>query len=349
MNKRGQSLVRDRMKQFLIRNRRGLSEVVTTLIIILLVLVAIGTVWFVINNILSEGSEQIGLEQFSVDVNFLRASINGNDVTLTVKRATGPGNLSGMKFILSDGSNSEEFTETGGLSELQEKTFIVTLTSLNSSNLRTASVAPVYTRNAEDVLGAITATYTCGGGSSGGNGGNGGNGNGGNGGNGGGGCVPACGVGEICNNGMCVPEGCTDSRTDAQVCSDKGAVCGTVQNICGNFVDCDAAIGGCTALEQCISNTCQPLTSISGTVYSVWPTGIAIYFDSSDLPTDNVYSGYYVRFLPPSQESECLLVENYEIPQPPQTKVMVKLQATQTSIAAGESVQLWPTFASCSA
>ncbi len=328
------------------KNSKGLSEVVTTLIIILLVLVAIGVVWFVVNNILSSGSEQAGIEQFSIDINFIRASVNGDDVTLMVKRAAGKGNLSGMKFILSDGLNSEEFSETVVLSELQEKTFVVTLISLNPANLRTAAVAPVFIRNGEETLGDITDTYNFGGSSGGiGNGGNGGDE--GDGGNETLNCVPACDVGEVCNNGICVPIGCTEPRTDLQVCNDAGAICGTVQDICGDFVDCDIVTGGCGALEQCTSNTCQALTSISGTVDSVWPAGVAIYFDSSNLPTDDVYSGYYAKFLPPSQESECLLVENYDIPQPPQTRVMIKLQAVQTSIANGESVELWPTYASC--
>ena len=319
-------------------DKKGLSEVVTTLIIILLVLVAIGIVWAVVNNILSSGSEQVGLEQFSIDVNFLRASINGNAVTLTVKRAAGNGNMSGLKFILSDGSNSEEFSETSSLTELQEKTFVVTLISLNPVNLRTAAVAPVFIRNGKETIGDITDTYTFGSNSFVGGGGNDG---------GDGSCVPACTGDDTCVNGVCVPPGCTEPRTDVQVCSDAGAVCGTALNICGNFVDCDIAIGGCSPLNECILNACYPLTFVSGTVDTVWPTGVAIYFDSSDLPSDEVYSGYYAKFLAPSQESECLLVENYDLPQLPQTKVMIRLQAVQTSVDNGDSVQLWPTFESC--
>ncbi len=363
-------------------DRKGLSEVVTTLIIILLVLVAIGIVWVVVSNILSSGTQQIGLEQFSIDINFVKASINGNVVTLTVKRAAGAGNVTGVKFIISDGSNSEEFTKTGNINELDTKTFTVT-TTLNPVDIKSASVVPIFVRNGEDTFGDLTDTYTFAGGSSG------------NGvpvcgnaacesgetemscpadcisggavcGNsqcesgettmncpsdcGIGACVPACTGSNTCVNGICVPPGCTESRTDAQVCSDAGAVCGTVQNICGEFVSCDAPVGGCTVLQQCIANQCQALVFIPGTVYSVWPTGVAIYLDSEDLPTDNIYSGYYAKFLAPSQESECLLVDDYILPQPPQqTRVIIKLQATQTSVAAGDSVRLWPTFASCSA
>jgi flagellin-like protein len=422
-------------------NKKGLSEVVTTLIIILIALVAIAAVWLVISNMISKGSSQIGLEQFSIDINFISASRTTEDISLTVKRAVGAGNMTGLKFIISDGSNSEEFTKEGRLLELQEKTFVVVLTSLEMENVETVSVAPIFIRNGEEVLGAVTDTYTfeessieegsgtedcipeC---------------------NSGytcnhGDCVPVgcveprvdaevcndegaicgmvqdicgefvncdiavggCGMGDICNNGICVDVGCTESRTDIEVCNDEEFVCGIVHDSCGNFVDCDIAIGGCSSgqicnngmcvlegciesrtdiqicgdenaecgnvrdncgdyvdcdiaiggcvpdIEQCVLNSCEPLIPVSGTIDSVWPAGIAIYFDSFNLPTDEVYSGYYAKFLPPSMETECLLVEDYDFPQPPQTKVIVRLQATETSVSANDNVQLWPTYASC--
>jgi flagellin-like protein len=42
-------------------DKRAISPVITTLIIILLALVAIGIVWIVIKNIVSEGTEGISL------------------------------------------------------------------------------------------------------------------------------------------------------------------------------------------------------------------------------------------------------------------------------------------------
>ena len=48
-------------------SKKGLSAVVTTLIIILLVLVAVGIIWVVVQNIVTEGAESISLELFTVD------------------------------------------------------------------------------------------------------------------------------------------------------------------------------------------------------------------------------------------------------------------------------------------
>jgi hypothetical protein len=216
----------------------------------------------------------------------------------------------------------------------------VTLISLDSNSVKTVSVAPIYSRNNEDVLGDITDTYDFESGSSGGNGDN-GNGNG-NGGENPLECVPDCTGDESCINGVCVPPGCVP-ETKAETCG--SFVCSTQVNNCGEIISC----GECGTREICNDGTgqCQQMTPIPGVVDSVWPAGIAVYFDSSNLPQDNTYSGYYARFLPPSQESECLLISDYLIPQPPQTKVMVRLDATQTSISAGDTLELWQTYKAC--
>ena len=51
-------------------DKRGLDAVVTTLIIILLVLVAVGIIWVVVRNVVQQGSEQIDISSkcLSVDV-----------------------------------------------------------------------------------------------------------------------------------------------------------------------------------------------------------------------------------------------------------------------------------------
>lgn len=363
------------------RDKRGLSQVVTTLLFILLGLVAIGVVWVVVSNILSSGAGSISINQFLIKIDLDKATLNGNNVVLTVTRAKGTGNLTGMKFIISDGLNSEDFVVNASLNELDTRTFTETLASLNPSNVKTASVAPYYLNsNGENTLGEITSTITfsasppagsgpvCGNGvceagetasscsadcTSGGTS-----------------CLtngdcslgeqcisgtcqmtacnPACTGTDTCNNGVCVPAGCTETRTNAEVCNAQGAVCGSVQDTCGNYVNCDTAIGGCTVRQTCSANACVAITPISGTVASVWPSGIANYFDSSNLPTDKSYAGYWARF-PGSAESECLQVENYDPPIPPQTTVQVRLVATQTSVVGGDNVELWPgpTSAAC--
>jgi hypothetical protein len=119
------------------------------------------------------------------------------------------------------------------LAKLQTKTFVVTLISLDSNSVKTVSVAPIYSRNNEDVLGGVTDTYNFKI------------------------CTPACTNPDICVNGRCV---CTETRTDEEVCIDEEAGCGNVQDICGDIVDCDEATGGCVDPYSCSGNSCVPFT-----------------------------------------------------------------------------------------
>lgn len=329
---------------FYIKGKRGLSDVIITVIIILLSLVAIGIVWFVVSNILSEGSGSVGLGQFLINLDITKASKSGNDISVTVKRTAGAGDMTGMRFIVSDGFNSESFDEMTILDQLQERTFIITTSSLAVANAKTISVASFHNTNNEEFLGDITDTYTFGTGTS--EGGTDPPGNDDNDDNDDNGevvqCSPACTGDSTCVNGVCVSPGC-ESEPVSETC--EGWVCSTRVNNCGEIISC----GTCGALELCnnLVGQCELITPISGIVYSVWPIGVATYFDSEDLPTNDIYSGYFAKFLSPSQESECLMVEGYDLPQPPQERVIVKLLATQTSVAASDSVQLWPTYNSC--
>lgn len=343
---------------FSVKGKRGLSDVVITVIIILLSLVAIGVVWFVVSNILSEGSGEIGIEQFSIDVNFLRASVNtaAGEVSVTVKRATGSGTMTGMKFIVSDGLNSEEFVRNDALTELQERTYVLELQSLNPANLRTAEVAPIFTRNNEDITGDVTDRFTFGSGSF--NEGN-GNGNGGEVGCGDGTCsidedefnCPAdctTASGEICGNGFCtgeeteqqcpedcvVPESCNGVWEGAG--EDPGVEC-EQSSYCGYNCVCAVGFSGNEA-GQCVLD--PPVSS--GIINSTWN---AIYFDSEDLPKSQVtmatYINYYVNFSN-SPETACFIIEFADyVTETDISYVRLDDSLGFPNIAAGQNYQVW--------
>src|SRR3990167_9321273 len=82
--------------------KRGLSGIVTTLIIILLVLVAVGVIWAVVKNLVQKGSEQIELGQFTLDLQIKSAQVeNGNVTVVVVKRNPGDGEFVGKNFLSS--------------------------------------------------------------------------------------------------------------------------------------------------------------------------------------------------------------------------------------------------------
>jgi len=136
-------------------NQKGLSAIVSTLIIILLVLVAVGIMWVVVRGIVQEGAEGIELGKFTLDLEIKRAQIENGDVTVVVvRRNPGEGNYVGMNFIFSDGTNSEIIRNNTILQELEEKSFTFTLTEISTDNLKTISVAPIFELSSEVKPGA---------------------------------------------------------------------------------------------------------------------------------------------------------------------------------------------------
>jgi len=126
-------------------NKRGLSTIVSTLIIILLVLVAVGIVWGVTSNILKKGADDISLNQFFIDLELERAYLDAEgNVIVNVKRNAGEGDMVGMNFVFSDGTQSEVQSVDLALSELEEITLPFTLENLNSSEIISVSVAPIF-------------------------------------------------------------------------------------------------------------------------------------------------------------------------------------------------------------
>lgn len=119
--------------------KRGLSTVVTTLIIILLVLVAIGIVWVVIRNIIEEGAEEISLGKFTIDLDIKNVNVQSDHVDVRVKRNPGKGDLSGIKFLISDGVKTKDFEMPTTMEELAEQTFTLDYSGI----VKEISIAPI--------------------------------------------------------------------------------------------------------------------------------------------------------------------------------------------------------------
>ncbi len=354
------------------KNKRGMSAVVTTLIIILLALVAIGVVWVVIKNIVSKGKEDISLTGLTLDLEILKASVDGDTLSVTVQRKSGEGTLKAISFIISDGDNSVVIKRETTMEELQTKTFTFDLSTELSGvgDITSISVAPVYeTSSGKETTGEITDTKTYSAGSV----GSGGEGPGG----GGEECVPSCGEGYECVGGVCVesctpncigrecgpdpvcgescgicegeevcnstgqcipPEECTDT------CETLGYECGTWE-ICGVEEDCGTCSEGiCNATGQCYVATFVS----SGTIDNVWPPGAGIYFDDSELPkTDGLYYGKAAYF-PARDPSNCYLIVDYSYDSTIYENAIVELNLFGSlDIVSGDEYQIWDSLSEC--
>lgn len=101
------------------KNNRGLSTIVTTLIIILLVFVAVGIIWAVVQGVLNEGGDTVNYsaECLAISVDVTSASCTSTDCTVTVTRGSGGGDIGGTYVVLFDDAGSKRFKMTNGALE----------------------------------------------------------------------------------------------------------------------------------------------------------------------------------------------------------------------------------------
>ena len=112
------------------KNKKGLSTVVTTLIIILLVLVAVGIIWGVVNNLLSKSSDTIESSTKCLDISVkgLRVVYDPSDSTgdynVTLQRSGSGGNedIYAKVIFYSDANNSAVLDWDTALRPLDTKT-----------------------------------------------------------------------------------------------------------------------------------------------------------------------------------------------------------------------------------
>ncbi len=339
--------------------KKGLSAVVGTILIILLVIVAVGIIWAVASGLFKGGAEEMSTG-FLIDLDIKSASLEGSVVSISVKRNVGAGTLSGIKFVFSDGESTKSAEKSTSMDELDQESFSFNIDTLDIPDAYEVSIAPIYkSESGEDILRNIVdraefreAV---------------GNGNGGN------GCVPDCtgpdeiegteddlvcgddGCGGSCGNcedpllptcggdGLCYADDCIP---DPDPCATQGAQCGEVNDGCGTMVQCTDQ---CSPTQECVDNICQDLIAEeSGLIDNVWPPGSGIYFDDDLLPPeDGKYYGY-AAFFPTVDTTQCFLIVGYSYDAAVYANAIVELNLLQPlAIATDSDYEIWESISDC--
>ncbi len=126
----------------MIKNKAGLSTVVTTLIIILLVLVAIGIIWVVVSDVLKGGATEfdIAAKCLGVDVSATSATCTSASCTAFVLKRSGTSSeeIGGVKLVFSNsttGGDISDVVDLGGNIEplVGKSTTTLTITGLSET------------------------------------------------------------------------------------------------------------------------------------------------------------------------------------------------------------------------
>ena len=286
-----------------------MSTIIVTLIIILISLVAVGILWVVVGNILKNNSEQVSLGKLTVNTQIQNVNIynNSNNVSLSVKRNSGAGTMSGIKFVFTNGTSTEVSTQNLSMNELDTRIFNFHLT-LNVSTLTKISIIPIFTTSdGKESLGNLVNTYNVGSGGGGGSSG---------------GSSPTvnsvCGnniteSGEICdgvslNNQNCTTQGfstgtlrcnvnclsynatnCSNSICVPQTCSSLGYVCGSgyANGTCGRTFSCGG--NNCPGGQSCVGGSCFVNAPSNNDNWTC--SGITCYYLDAVSGNDNIGTG----------------------------------------------------------
>jgi FlaG/FlaF family flagellin (archaellin) len=132
-------------------NKKGLSGVVTTVLIVLIGLAAVGIIAGFLLPAVQESSSQISSSCFQIALTPSGCSIDpvSGEVTVNVKRGPGSSSLEELRFVLTSAAGESEVstqaTTDDDLAELQTKAFTVTPTTVTPESV---GVAPVVTNEA---------------------------------------------------------------------------------------------------------------------------------------------------------------------------------------------------------
>lgn len=140
---------------FFSKNKKGLSDVITTLIIILLVIVAVGILWVVLRNLITKGTDTLSTSDFTTDLQIQKVTINATSVNVKVKLNQGDA-IDGVLVSISDGQNSQVFKQLVPINTQEERTFVIEYTGV----VKKISVSPIIvSEKGQEQVGQVSNSY----------------------------------------------------------------------------------------------------------------------------------------------------------------------------------------------
>lgn len=102
----------------MMKNKKGISSIIATLILILLTIVLIGIVWVVVSGIVTNSTKQVnsGAQCLNSGVQITSASCTGtgNDCNVTIQRTLGTDVIGGVRLIFINAAANSSVNDTSG-------------------------------------------------------------------------------------------------------------------------------------------------------------------------------------------------------------------------------------------
>jgi len=132
----------------MLREKRGMSEVITSVLIILLVIAAIVIVWGFVGPMLKKTSEDIGTGCVTVSTEITTASCADNMLKLTVKRNAGEADLKKIRVVITHDAGSDTFDKEVTMDELASRNLEVDVSGL--TGVSKVEIAPIVAKSGGD-------------------------------------------------------------------------------------------------------------------------------------------------------------------------------------------------------
>ncbi len=141
--------------------KRGLSQIVSTVLLMLIFIVAISIISVMLSPLLKAPSNSVVVQSLSVYLEIADGSLEITDdtISLNVKRNPGGGEIKGIKIILEDESGALQSLDYNmGIAELETKNIFIPYDNSLIGDIKRVAIAPVFLVNGEEKLGEVADT-----------------------------------------------------------------------------------------------------------------------------------------------------------------------------------------------
>lgn len=148
-------------------SKKGLSDIITVVLIILVALAAIVILWSAVKSTILKGTDQLNSERLNIALSGSNVNFSQNPLIIPVTRSVGQGNISSIRIILTNSSGASCTYENSSRvpAELETVNYFITVIGLSNVNCNIANpisyeVYPVFIENGNTVIGLAASKDT---------------------------------------------------------------------------------------------------------------------------------------------------------------------------------------------